>query len=484
MELYELSVHELQERLTRREISSEEIVKSFFARINNVEDKVKSFITLTEELALQKAQAVDRAGQYHSIAGIPMGLKDIFCTRGVKTTCGSKILANFIPEYDSTASRRLDEQQGVLVGKLNMDEFAMGSSTENSAFFATHNPWDLERVPGGSSGGSAAAVAAGEVPFALGTDTGGSIRQPASFCGVVGMKPTYGRVSRWGVIAFASSLDQVGVFSQDVQDSALIMNIIAGHDPLDSTSAAIEVPDYASYLDGDVKGLRIAYPKEYFQQGVDAAIKESINKALQKYEELGAIVEEVSLPHSEYALPAYYLVAPAEASANLARFDGVRYGHRDFEAQNVIDMFSQSRAQGFGDEVKRRIMLGAYALSSGYYDAYYLKALKVRRLIANDFDKVFRDFDVIVSPTTPTTAFKLGEQSGDPLTLYMNDILTVPVNMAGLPGISIPCGFDRGLPIGMQLIGKAFDEGTLFKAAYAFEQNTSYHTMKPELGVK
>ncbi|PKM77253.1 MAG: Asp-tRNA(Asn)/Glu-tRNA(Gln) amidotransferase GatCAB subunit A [Firmicutes bacterium HGW-Firmicutes-15] len=484
MELYELTVHELQERLTRREISSEEIVKSLFTRINNVEDKVKSFITLTEEIALQKAREVDRAGHYNSIAGIPMGLKDIFCTRGVKTTCGSKMLANFIPEYDSTASRRLDEMQGVLVGKLNMDEFAMGSSTENSAFFATHNPWDLERVPGGSSGGSAAAVAAGEVPFALGTDTGGSIRQPASFCGVVGMKPTYGRVSRWGVIAYASSLDQVGVFSKDVLDSALIMNIIAGHDPLDSTSAAIEVPDYISYLDGNVKGLRIAYPKEYFGQGVDAAIKESINKALHKYEELGAIVEEVSLPHSEYALPAYYLVAPAEASANLARFDGVRYGHRDFEAENVIDMFSHSRAQGFGDEVKRRIMLGAYALSSGYYDAYYLKALKVRRLIANDFDKVFRDFDVIVSPTTPTTAFKLGEQCGDPLTLYMNDILTVPVNMAGLPGISIPCGFKNGLPIGMQLIGKAFNEGTLFKAAYGFEQNTTYHTMKPELGVK
>jgi aspartyl-tRNA(Asn)/glutamyl-tRNA(Gln) amidotransferase subunit A len=484
VELYELGIHELQERLTRREISSEEIVKALYGRINDVEDRVKSFITLNEEFALKKAREVDRAGQYNGIAGIPMGLKDIFCTRGVKTTCGSKILATFIPEYDSTASRRLDEQQGILLGKLNMDEFAMGSSTENSAFFATHNPWDLERVPGGSSGGSAAAVAAGEVPFALGTDTGGSIRQPASFCGVVGMKPTYGRVSRWGVIAFASSLDQVGVFSKDVQDSALIMNIIAGHDPLDSTSAMIEVPDYTSYLDGDVKGLRIAYPKEYFQQGVDANIKESINKALHKYEELGAIVEEVSLPHSEYALPAYYLVAPAEASANLARFDGVRYGHRDFESENVIDMFSHSRSQGFGDEVKRRIMLGAYALSSGYYDAYYLKALKVRRLIANDFDKVFKDFDVIVSPTTPTTAFKLGEQSGDPLTLYMNDILTVPVNMAGLPGMSIPCGFANGLPIGMQLIGKAFDESTLFKAAYGFEQNTAYHNMKPDLGVK
>jgi len=484
MELYELTVHELQERLSRREISSEEIVKSIYLRIHDVEDKVKSFLTLTEDLALQKAQEVDRVGSYHSIAGIPMGLKDIFCTRGVKTTCGSKILANFVPPYDSTASRRLDEQQGVLVGKLNMDEFAMGSSTENSAFFSTHNPWDLERVPGGSSGGSAAAVAACEVPFALGTDTGGSIRQPASFCGVVGMKPTYGRVSRWGVIAYASSLDQVGVFSRDVRDCALVMKIIAGHDPLDSTSADVEVPDYAACLDGDVKGMRIAYPKEYLQQGVDDAIKEAIKKALLKYEELGAIVEEVSLPHSEYALPAYYLVAPAEASANLARYDGVRYGHRDFEAGSVVEMFSQSRAQGFGDEVKRRIMLGAYALSSGYYDAYYLKALKVRRLIANDFDRVFNDFDIIVSPTTPSTAFKIGEQSGDPLTLYMNDILTVPVNMAGLPGMSVPCGFDRGLPIGMQLIGRAFDEGTLFKAAYAFEQNTGFHTMKPTLGVK
>ena len=484
MELYELTLHELQERLARREVTSEEIVKSIFTRINRVEDKVKSFITLIEESALQRARVIDNGGIYPGIAGIPLGLKDIFCTRGVKTTCGSKILENFVPAYESTASGRLDQQQGVLVGKLNMDEFAMGSSTENSAFFATRNPWDLTRVPGGSSGGSAAAVAADEVPFALGTDTGGSIRQPASYCGVVGMKPTYGRVSRWGVIAFASSLDQVGVFSKDVRDNALVMNIIAGHDPLDSTSAAIEVPDYTSNLDGDVRGLRIAFPKEYFGPGIDAAITKSIKKALQKYEELGAIVEEVSLPHSQYALPAYYLVAPAEASANLARFDGVRYGYRDFEAENVVSMFSRTRAQGFGDEVKRRIMLGTYALSSGYYDAYYLKALKVRRLIANDFAKVFHDFDLIVSPTTPTIAFKLGEQSGDPLTIYMNDILTVPVNMAGLPGMSIPCGFEQGMPIGMQLIGKAFDEATLYKAAYAFEQNTDYHTMKPDLGVK
>ncbi|MEA4924987.1 MAG: Asp-tRNA(Asn)/Glu-tRNA(Gln) amidotransferase subunit GatA [Syntrophomonadaceae bacterium] len=484
MELYELTLHELQEMLARREVSSQEIVKSIFKRINAVEDQVKSFITLTEASALQQAGEIDSGGDYHGIAGIPLGLKDIFCTRGVKTTCGSRILENFVPAYESTASARLHQQQGILVGKLNMDEFAMGSSTENSAFFATCNPWDLSRVPGGSSGGSAAAVAADEVPFSLGTDTGGSIRQPASFCGVVGMKPTYGRVSRWGVIAFASSLDQVGVFSKDVRDNAQVMSIIAGHDPMDSTSADIAVPDYTSFLDGEVRGLRIAYPKEYFGPGIDPAIRESIKSALLKYEELGAVVEEVSLPHSQYALPAYYVVAPAEASANLARFDGVRYGYRDFEAENVVSMFSSTRAQGFGDEVKRRIMLGTYALSSGYYDAYYLKALKVRRLIANDFARVFADYDLVVAPTTPTTAFKLGEQTGNPLTLYMNDILTVPVNMAGLPGMSIPCGFDRGMPIGMQLIGKAFDEGTLYKAAYAFEQNTGYHNLKPELGVK
>lgn len=484
MELYELTVRQLQELLERGETCSEEIVKSVLARIAAVDDEVKSFITLTGEQAIDKARQIDGAGNYRGIAGIPMGLKDIFCTRGVKTTCGSKILANFVPPYDSTASRRLDQQNAVLVGKLNMDEFAMGSSTENSAFFVTRNPWDLTKVPGGSSGGSAAAVAADEVPFSLGTDTGGSIRQPAAFCGVVGMKPTYGRVSRWGVIAFASSLDQVGVFSKDVRDNALIMQIIAGHDPLDSTCVNLKVPDYLSCLDGSVKGMRIAYPREYFGRGVDPSIREIIKRALLKYEEMGAIVEEVSLPHSEYALPAYYLVAPAEASANLARFDGVRYGYRDQAAENVVDMFSQTRDHGFGDEVKRRIMLGTYALSSGYYDAYYLKALKVRRLIADDFTRVFADYDLIVSPTTPTVAFAVGEQSGDPLTIYMNDILTVPVNMAGLPGISIPCGFDQGLPVGMQLIGKAFDEATLYKAAYAFEQNTDYHTIKPNLGVK
>jgi len=482
LELFELTLHELIDKLNKKEASSKEIVKSIIDRINDVDKKVRAFITVDEENALAKAQEYDKTGEYKGILGIPYALKDIICTRGLRTTCSSKMLEDFVPTYDATVARKLKEEKGVLVGKLNMDEFAMGSSTEHSAFFPTHNPWNLDRVPGGSSGGSAAAVASDEVPFTLGTDTGGSIRQPASFCGVVGLKPTYGRVSRWGVIAFASSLDQVGVFSKDVTDTALVMNIISGHDPLDSTSVDLKVPDYTAYLTPDIKGMKIAYPQEYFRQGVNEEIQNLVKEALKQYEAMGAIVEEVSLPHSEYALPAYYLVAPAEASANLARYDGVRYGLRDMEAENIIDMFSSSRAQGFGDEVKRRIMLGTYALSSGYYDAYYLKALKVRRLIANDFSRVFEDYDVIVSPTTPTTAFSLGEKTGDPLTLYMNDILTVPVNMAGLPGISIPCGFAEGLPVGMQIIGKPFAEGTILKAAFAYEQNTEHHKARPALG--
>jgi len=483
MELFELTLHELLALHSNNEASSQEITNSVFMRIHQVEDDVKAFISLDEENARRKAKAADSEKWSGKIAGIPFGLKDIFCTRGLKTTCASKMLENFVPTYDSTAGARLNQAGGVLVGKLNMDEFAMGSSTEQSAFFPTHNPWDLERVPGGSSGGSAAAVAAREVPFALGTDTGGSIRQPAAFCGVVGLRPTYGRVSRWGVVAYASSLDQVGVFARDVADCALVMNLIAGRDSRDSTSLEVEVPDYTSFLDADIKGMKIACPREYFGQGVDAGIQEAVKKALHKYEEAGAIVEEVSLPHSEYALPAYYLVATAEASANLARFDGVRYGLRDDQAENVIDMFAGSRSQGFGSEVQRRIMLGTYALSSGYYDAYYLKALKVRRLIYEDFQKVFKDFDLIVAPTTPTTAFKIGEQTGDPLTLYMNDILTVPVNMAGLPGMSIPCGLLNGLPVGLQLIGKPFDEGTLIKAAYAYEEVSGTKCLKPQ-GVK
>jgi len=482
VDLYKLTVHELQDKLLAGEISSEDIVKSLFSRIALVEEKAQAFITLCEETALEGARRIDQQDEYGGIKGIPYGLKDLFCTRGIKTTCASRMLENFVPSYESTASKLLNEKGGILLGKLNLDEFAMGCSTEQSAFFPSRNPWDWERVPGGSSGGCAAAVAAGEIPFALASDTGGSIRQPASYCGIVGLKPTYGRVSRWGVAAFASSLDQVGILSRGVRDCALILKIIAGKDPLDATSADIEVPNYCAFLDGEVKGMRIAYPREYFQHWVTESIRTAVMKALRKFEELGAIVEEVSLPHSEYALPAYYIVAPAEASTNLARFDGVRYGLRDDEADNVIDMFSLSRAQGFGPEVKRRIMLGTYALSSGYYDAYYLKAMKVRRLIASDFAKVFRDFDLIVSPTTPTTAFKLGEQIDDTLTLYMNDALTVPVNMAGLPGISIPCALDDGLPVGMQLIGRAFDEATLLKAAYAFEQNTDYHRLTPVPG--
>jgi aspartyl-tRNA(Asn)/glutamyl-tRNA(Gln) amidotransferase subunit A len=483
LNLYELKLHELQEILIKRQASSSEIVESLFKRINEVEDKIQAFITLDQENAELQARYYDEKGNFTGLAGIPYALKDIICTRGLRTTCASRMLENFVPIYDATVASRIKEAGGVLIGKLNMDEFAMGSSTEHSAFFPTRNPWDLERVPGGSSGGSAAAVAACEIPFSLGTDTGGSIRQPASFCGIVGIKPTYGRVSRYGVIAFASSLDQVGVFSRDVRDCAIVMNIISGRDPLDSTSVDIEKPDFTSFLNEDIKGLRIAYPREYFQEGVNKGVRDLVIKALHKYEELGAIVEEVSLPHSEYALPAYYLLAPAEASANLARFDGVRYGIRDAQAENVIDMFSGTRSMGFGDEVKRRIMLGTYALSSGYYDAYYLKALKVRRLIKDDFDRVFENYDLIISPTTPTTAFKLEEQTGDLLTLYMNDVLTVPINMAGLPGMSIPCGFLDGLPVGMQIIGKAFDEGTMLKAAYAFEQNTDYHKINPNPGV-
>ncbi|MGI6469175.1 MAG: Asp-tRNA(Asn)/Glu-tRNA(Gln) amidotransferase subunit GatA [Syntrophomonadaceae bacterium] len=484
MQLCDLTIHQLKSLLEKKEATAEEILDSCLVRIQAVEPKVRAFITVLEDSAREIARAIDKQGNYQGLAGIPYGLKDVFCTRGVKTTCASRMLENFVPNYDATAVSRLIEAGAVMVGKLNMDEFAMGSSTEHSAFFPTHNPWDYNRVPGGSSGGSAAAVAAGEIPFSLGSDTGGSVRQPAAYCGVVGIKPTYGRISRWGVIAYASSLDQVGVLTRDVADCALVLKTISGYDPLDSTSINIEVPNYPDSLQDDIRGLKIAYPREYFQQGVDEQVKAAVMQALKTYESLGAVVDEVSLPHSEYALPAYYLVANAEASANLAKYDGVRYGLRDFSAENVVDMFSQSRAQGFGPEVKRRIMLGTYALSAGYYEAYYLKALKVRRLLKNDFDQVFENFDVIAAPTTPTVAFKIGEQVGDPLTLYMNDILTVPVNMAGLPGMSIPCGFADGMPIGLQLIGKPFAESTIIKAAYAFEQATSFHLAKPALGVK
>jgi aspartyl-tRNA(Asn)/glutamyl-tRNA(Gln) amidotransferase subunit A len=483
VELYELSLRELQDKLNRGDVSPQEIIESLLARIHAVDDRVKAFITLDEENALKKAASLNaKENRTGKMAGLPFALKDLICTRGLRTTCASRMLEDYVPIYDATVVSRLNAEQGILLGKLNMDEFAMGCSTELSAFFPTHNPWDLDRVPGGSSGGCAAAVAAGEVPVALGTDSGGSIRQPASFCGVVGFKPSYGRVSRWGVVAYASSLDQVGVMARQVEDCALVMNTIAGRDPLDSTSADIEVLDYTKFLQPDIKGMKIAYPRECFRPGIDEKVKLLVEEALKKYEEMGAIIEEVSLPHSEYALAAYYIIGPAEASANLACMDGVRFGLRDLEADNVLDMYCNSRSRGFGDEVKKRLMLGTHVLSSGYYDTYYLKAMQVRRLIKNDFDQVFADFDLIMTPTTPTTAFKLGAELGDSLTLYNNDIFTVPVNMAGLPAISIPCGFSDGLPVGLQVIGKAFDEGRVLQAAYAFEQNTPFYKIKPSLG--
>lgn len=485
MSLNRLTAHELHEKLTSREISSLEITEAVFQRIDEVEDKVKAFVTVTRETALAKAREVDekiaRGEKIGPLEGIPVVIKDNMCTEGVPTTCSAKMLHNYIPPYNATVVEKLKAAGAVLVGKSNMDEFAMGSSTENSRFFPTRNPWDTERVPGGSSGGSAAAVAADETIYSLGSDTGGSIRQPASFCGVVGLKPTYGTVSRYGLVAFASSLDQIGPFSKDVTDCARVFNIIAGHDPMDSTSAEFEVPDYTRFLTGEVKGLKIGIPQEYFIEGTDPEVLNLVKQAIKKFEDLGAVCEEMSLPHAEYALPVYYLIATAEASSNLARYDGVRYGYRDESAEDVVTMFMRTRSEGFGAEVKRRIMLGTYALSSGYYDAYYLKALKVRTLIKRDFDRAFEKFDIILSPTSPTPAFKFGEKVDDPIQMYLSDIFTISVNLAGIPGISIPCGFVNGLPVGLQLMSKPFGEGTLFRAAYAFEQNTEYHKVKPNL---
>lgn len=482
MQAYELTLKQLKDKLNNKEISSPEIVESILSRINMVDDKIKAFITVTDDLARNQAQEQKDSPNSKLLSGIPYGLKDDICTKGVRTTAASKMLENFIPNYDATVVRKLKDQGGILVGKLNMDELGIGSSTEQSAFSLTYNPWDLSRVPGGSSGGSAAAVAADEIPFALGTDTGGSVRQPASFCGIVGFKPSYGRVSRWGVITFASSLNQVGILSKNVEDCALVMSIIAGKDPLDSNSQDISVPDYHSKLNANVKGMKIAFPKEYFQN-VDEAVKTAVIKALKKYEEMGAIVEEVSLPHTDYALPAYQLITSAEASTILSRLDGVEYGLRDLSKDNIIDMYCHSRALGLGAEAKRKILFGTYALSSGYYEDYYLKAARVRRLVHDDFIKVFENYDIVVAPTTPTLAFKVGEQSSNLLNRYENDLLTVAANLAGLPAISIPCGFVDGLPIGMQIIGKAFAEEIVLNSAYAFEQNTDYHKQKPILGV-
>jgi len=471
--------------LVRKEVSAVEICADVFRRIDAVEDRIKAFVTLTRDEAMARARAVDEkiaAGEeIHPLAGIPVAIKDNMCTRGVRTTCSSKILANFIPPYNATVVEKLDRAGVVMVGKTNLDEFAMGSSTENSGFFTTANPWDTARVPGGSSGGSAAAVAAGEAVLALGSDTGGSIRQPAALCGVVGLKPTYGAVSRYGLVAFASSLDQIGPFTRDVEDCAWLFNAICGHDPLDSTSAPGEQPDYTTFLTDDIKGLKIGVPVEYMGEGIDPGVKEVIQQAMKQLADLGVEIEETSLPHTRYALPTYYLIAPAEASSNLARYDGVRYGYRAEDAADVVDMYMKTRSRGFGNEVKRRIMLGTYALSAGYYDAYYLKALKVRTLIKQDFDRAFQRYDALLSPTSPSPAFKRGEKTDDPLQMYMSDICTLAVNLAGIPGISLPAGFVHGLPVGLQLIGRPFGEGTLLRLAYAYQQHTDHHRRRPEL---
>jgi len=483
--LYRLTAHEAIDLIKKKEVKCQEVVESVLERIKQVEDKVKSYITITEEQALENAKKIDekiaKGEQVGSLYGLPIALKDNLCTDGIKTTCASKILYNFVPPYDATVVKKLKENDMTLLGKLNMDEFAMGSSTENSAFHTTRNPWDLERVPGGSSGGSAAAVAADEAFFTLGSDTGGSIRQPASLCGVVGMKPTYGRVSRFGLVAFASSLDQIGPLTKDVEDCALAMNIICGHDPYDATSAPIEVPDFTKALVNDVKGLKIGVPREYMEKGVNDEVKKAVEKALELLKSLGADYEEFSIPIVEYALPTYYIIASSEASSNLARYDGIKYGYRTQNYEDLIDLYKKTRSEGFGSEVKRRIMLGTYALSAGYYDAYYKKGLQVRTLIKRAFDQAFQKYDVIVTPTSPTTAFKIGEKVANPLEMYMSDICTVPVNIAGLPAISIPCGFDsNGLPIGLQIIGKAFDEQTILRVAYTYEQNSGYKNLKPK----
>jgi len=485
-ELTRLSIDEAAALLEQRQVSSEDLTRAALDRIAATEPTLHSFITVTAEAALEQARAADarrRAGEQGPLLGVPIAIKDIILTRGTRTTAGSKILADFVAPYDATVSARLRAAGAVCVGKVNCDEFAMGSSTENSAFGVTRNPWDPERVPGGSSGGSASAIAGGQCLGTLGTDTGGSIRQPAACCGVVGLKPTYGRVSRYGVVAYASSLDQVGPMARTVRGCADLLGVIAGHDPADSTSVARVVPDYAARLDGDVGGLRIAVPREYFVEGIAPDVEAAVRAALRVLEGQGARVSEVSLPHTPYAVATYYLIATAEASSNLARYDGVKYGYRAADAEGLVDMYRKTRAQGFGAEVKRRIMLGTYALSAGYYDAYYLRAQKVRTLIRRDFEAVFRDHDVVVTPTAPTTAFRIGERTSDPLQMYLSDIYTISVNLAGLPGLSLPCGFDvRGLPIGLQIIGRPFAEETVLQAAHAYEQATDWHRRLPGAG--
>ena len=484
MNLPQSTIHELHEQLKNHKTTSRELTRSVLQRIEAVESRIHAFATVTAEAALAQAEAADRWLQsgrpVHPLTGIPIALKDNLCTKGVRTTCASRILENFVPPYDATVVGRLKEAGAVFIGKTNMDEFAMGSSTENSALGLTVNPWDLDRIPGGSSGGSAAAVAADACIAALGSDTGGSIRQPAAMCGVVGLKPTYGRVSRYGLVAFASSLDQIGPLTKDVTDCALLMSAIGGHDPLDSTSADIPMGDYARALNRDLSGLRVGIPKEYFIDGMDPEVLHAVQEAVRTMENLGAKTREVLLPHTGYATATYYILATAEASSNLARYDGVKYGSRFKPTRDLLDMYMKTRQSGFGPEVKRRIMLGTYALSSGYYDAYYRKAQCVRTLIKSDFDEAFKQVDVIVTPTAPSAAFKIGEKTQDPLQMYLSDIFTISVNIAGIPAVSLPCGFTKtGLPIGLQIMGRPFGETTILNAAYAYEQATDWHKRKP-----
>ena len=482
--LHYLTLHEARQLLDGRQVSSQELTQAALERVQQVEPRLKAFVTVTCETALERARDADDAiaqGQVSALTGIPMQVKDNMCTRGVATTCSSRMLESFVPPYDATVVERLHTRGAVVMGKGNMDEFAMGSSTENSAFFPTHNPWDLERVPGGSSGGPAAAVAAGECVYALGSDTGGSIRQPAALCGIVELKPTYGLVSRYGLVAFASSLDQIGPLTRDVTDCAMVLNAIAGHDPRDSTSIPQSAPDYTTTLTGDIRGVRIGVPTEYYGEGIDPEVADTLRKALAKLEELGATVEETSLPHTRYALAVYYILAPSEASTNLARYDGVKYGFSSQETGSMWEAMERTKQHGFGPEVKRRIMLGTYALSAGYYDAYYLKAQKVRTLISREFQEAFQRYDVLVTPTSPTVAFKLGEKVEDPVQMYLSDICTIPVNIAGIPALSLPAGFVEGLPVGMQIMSRPLGEETILRVAHAYEQATDWHKMRPEL---
>jgi aspartyl-tRNA(Asn)/glutamyl-tRNA(Gln) amidotransferase subunit A len=490
LKLYELTIHEAQDLLRKGELSAVELAQAVIERIVEIDNQVNAYLTVTPEWALEQAQEADQriaawrknpSNPLDPLTGIPLAIKDVICVAGVPTTCGSRILENFIPPYNATVIEHLRQRGAIILGKTNMDEFAMGSSTENSGYFPTHNPWDLSRVPGGSSGGSAAAIAADECLGALGSDTGGSVRQPAALCGVAGLKPTYGRVSRYGLVAFASSLDQIGPFGKDVTDCAIMLQAIAHYDPRDSTSVDVPAPNYVQALVSDIRGMRVGVPREYFAEGMEPEVEAAVRAAIGTIADLGAEVDEVSLSHAEYSLPVYYLIAPAEASANLARYDGVKYGYSHSEAEDVWDAYRQTRQSGFGAEVKRRIMLGTYALSAGYYDAYYLKAQKVRTLIERDFDEAFKRFDVLVAPTSPTVAFKIGEKVDDPLQMYLSDIFTLSLNLAGICGISIPCGFADGLPVGLQIMGDAFAEEAVLRVAYAYEQATEWHRKTPVL---